>query len=474
MSLPVSSAAQRPVLDVLEGALQDLLGDPHAAGAVPKRTAPRGRPPILPATVLWAGLLVCILRGFSAQLQLWRLLTLKGLWRFPKVALTDMAIYKRLERAGPEAMQAFFAQVTQAVQERFAAEYAHLAAVPYAAFATAIVALDHTKLDPVLRKLKVLRAVPAGAVELLPGALASLFDVRSQQWLKVVFQPEGQHNVKFGVEALVEGLPKGTLLLFDLGYFAFPWFDQLTAGGYYWISRMREKATWETLHTFCDHTFAPGSPHAVRLVDRLVYLGAYRADRAAHPARLLEITTPSGTYRYLTNVLDPRRLPAAHVAALYRRRWNIEMAFNLLKTHLGLHLLWSAHRNVLLQQVFGTLIVAQVALALRTEVAQRANCTLAEVSLPLLLQWLPQLAEAGRDPVAEFVQHGRRVGFIRPFRGREWVLPPSMLEEYTFPEHWPEPRQPRYAQRKCGPRPFTEADRAGQRARRAKQSARNK
>lgn len=466
----ISNSGTRPELEVLEATLRDLLGDPDPARSPFPGAPPRGRPPILPATLLWAGLLVCILRGFSAQLQLWRLLTLQGLWRFPKVEVTDMAIYKRLERTRPTAMQAFFVQVTQAVQERFAAEYAQRAATRLAAFAPAIVALDHTKLDPVLRKLKVLRAVPAGALELLPGALACLFDVRSQQWRKVVFQPEGQHNVKFGVEALLEGLVPGTLLLFDLGYFSFPWFDQLTASGYYWISRCREKTTWEVLHTFCDHSFAPGSRHQIRLVDRLIYLGAYRADRAAHPVRLIEISTPNGTYRYLTNLLDPRQLPAAHVAALYRRRWTIEGAFNLLKTQLGLHLLWSGHPNVLLQQVFGTLIVAQVALALRTEVAQQANCDLEEVSLPLLLQWLPVLAEGGRDPLAEFVKHGRRVGFIRPFRGKEWLLPREALEHYTFPEAWPEPRKPRYAQRKCGPRPLTEADRAGLRARREKQA----
>lgn len=462
------------MLEVLEATLRDLLGDPSSASPPAKGPPPRGRPPILPATLLWAGLLVCILRGFSAQLQLWRLLTLKGLWRFPKVALTDMAIYKRLERTGPEAMQAFFLQVTQALQERFAAEYAHLAATPLASFATAIVALDHTQLDPVLRKLKVLREVPAGARELLPGALACLFDVRSQQWLKVEFQSGGLHNVKLGVETLLTGLAPGTLLLFDLGYFAFPWFDHLTASGFFWISRLREKTTWKVLHTCCDHTFGPGSKHQIRLVDTLVYLGAYRADRAAHPVRLIELHTPSGTYRYLTNVLDPRRLPAAHVAALYRHRWSIEMAFNLLKTHLGLHLLWSGHQNVLLQQVFGTLIVAQIALALRTEVAHQAHCELAEVSLPLLLQWLPQLAETGRDPLAEFVQHGRRVGFIRPFRGKVWILPQEVWEHYTLPEAWPEPRVPRYAQRKCGPRPLTDADRAGLKARRDQQAKRKK
>ena len=38
---------------------------------------------------------------------------------------------------------------------------------------------------------------------------------------------------------LVAELPAGALVLADLGYFSFPWFDDLTDAGHYWISRMR-------------------------------------------------------------------------------------------------------------------------------------------------------------------------------------------------------------------------------------------
>ena len=41
-----------------------------------------GRPRILPAMALWAGLLVCVLRGFDSQLAIWRLISERGLWFF--------------------------------------------------------------------------------------------------------------------------------------------------------------------------------------------------------------------------------------------------------------------------------------------------------------------------------------------------------------------------------------------------------
>ena len=59
-----------------------------------------GRPRVLPALALWAGLLVCVLRGFGSQLAIWRLLSDRGLWFFPRFAVTDQAVYKRLQTAG--------------------------------------------------------------------------------------------------------------------------------------------------------------------------------------------------------------------------------------------------------------------------------------------------------------------------------------------------------------------------------------
>ena len=47
-------------------------------------------------------------------------------------------------------------------------------------FATEVVALDETTLDPVARTLPALRAVPRGDDRLLPGKLAGLFDLRRQ------------------------------------------------------------------------------------------------------------------------------------------------------------------------------------------------------------------------------------------------------------------------------------------------------
>lgn len=48
-----------------------------------------GRPRVLPSMCLWAGMLVCVLRGMGSQLELWRLLSSKGLWEYPRFEITD-------------------------------------------------------------------------------------------------------------------------------------------------------------------------------------------------------------------------------------------------------------------------------------------------------------------------------------------------------------------------------------------------
>ncbi len=144
----------------------------------------------------------------------------------------------------------------------------------------------------------------------------------------------------------------------------------------------------------------------------------------------------------------------AEIARLYARRWDIELAFKLVKTHLGLHLLWGAKPVVVLQQVWAVLIIAQVLQALRLEIAGRAGVDPYEVSLPLLVEYLPFFAARGLDPVTVFVEQGRALRFIRPSSRTVIVAPDIPLNDLVpRPPDLVVERLPRYAQRKCGPRP---------------------
>jgi hypothetical protein len=304
-----------------------------------------------------------------------------------------------------------------------------------------VVALDETTLDPIARLLPALRGLPVGDARLLPGKLAGLFDIRRQQWRRVEYIAEPHENEKVSARGMVSDLPPGSLVLADLGYFGFAWFDWLTDHSYWWLSRLRAKTSFKPIHVFYQN----GSTF-----DGVVWLGAYRADRAAHAVRLVMFQVGTSYYRYLTNVLDPEQLSLADIARLYARRWDFELAVKTVKRHLGLHLLWSAKRVVILQQVWAVLIIAQVLGGLQMEIAGRAGVDPFDVSLALLVEYVPHWAYRGKDPVALVVERGRHMGFIRPSSRTQIRAPDVPLEEMVpLPPGLVLVRTPRYAQRKC-------------------------
>jgi hypothetical protein len=335
-------------------------------------------------------------------------------------------------------LKGLFEQVSQVLSEHLAPYRQHLAE-----FASEVVSIDAMTLDKVRRYLPTLRGVPAGDDQLLPGKLAGVYDVRLQQWRYVEHIPHPHQNDKWAARSLLAHIQRGALILMDLGYFSFQWFDQLTAEGYGWISRLRQKTSYEVAHIFYQQgeTF-----------DGLIWLGAYRADRARYAVRLVTFRVGQTTYQYITNVLHPTQLSLHDIAVLYARRWDIELAFKLIKRELGLHLFWSAKPVVLMHQVWAVLLISQILHALQLEIAAKAEVDPFDVSLPLLVEYLPRWYDV--DFVQLVVERGRHAGFIRPSRRIRIQTPPIDLHDYLPPP--PDlclVREPRYAQRRSDPPP---------------------
>lgn len=437
MSFVACVAPSPPIVGDLESFLRAAITD---LAPDPAQPVGRGRPRVLPALCLWAGLLTCVARGFSSQRDLWRLLTQQGLWDYPRFPLTDQAIYNRLADAGTAPIEQFFAQITALLNERLTA----LAETTLAPFATDVVALDESDLDQMARLLPALRALPARDAALLGGTLTGVFDLRLQQWQRVTYRTDTRQNEKVAAREMVAGLAAGTMIVADLGYFGFQWFDDLTDAGYWWVSRLRAGTSYAVIHTYYQdgETF-----------DGLVWLGKHRADRAKHAVRLVQFRVGEQLHAYLTNVRDPGVFAMTEVARVYGRRWDFELAIKLVKRELGLHLVWSAKPVVIAQQVWATLTIAQIVQALRFEVARRAAVDVFDVSLPLLVRWMPRFAAQGEDPVAIFVERGAAAGFIRPSRRVRHEAPAiGAAAMIALPVEMSMERTPRYAQRKCTPR----------------------
>src|SRR6266446_6653166 len=410
---PLSSPAQQ-----LVSFLQTLLHCPQDDASSEHPTRRRGHPESFSLDQLWLALLLALLRGSSHWRDVWRMLVWEGVGSFPLVSVTPAALRQR---------------------------GAATSALPLAPFARQVVALDETTLDALHRWCPDLRGLPAGCAQLLVGKLAGLFDLRAQQWLRLQFREDVLANCKVGVLLLVETLAPGSLILADLGYFSFPWFDYLTGQGYWWLSRLRERTSYRIQHVYYQQG---------ETLDALIWLGAYRADRAAHLVRLVQFRQDSHLCRYLTNVTDPALLPMLDIARLYARRWDIELTFKLLKRQLGLHLWWAATPVLVLQQLLAALILAQLLHTLHLEIAAQAQVDPFEVSLPILVKLLAHPpATTSRPLVPLLAERGRLLGLIRPSTRLQVQAPSIPLEQLHLPPaDLPTVRTARYAQRQCRPR----------------------
>jgi len=369
---------------------------------------------------------------------------LEDIGTFAPVQVTYEAVRKRLLNAGTTALAHLFETVSHGLALWSQAQQP--SALSLAPFAAQIVALDESTFDRLRRLTADLRDLPAGDAHLVPGKLAGLFDLRLQRWVRVQFRADVLAFCNTGILLLLEGLAPGSLILADLGYFSFPWFDYLTGQGYWWISRLKEGVTYEIKEVLAydDHS---------GLLDAIVWLGKYRADRAAHAVRLVCFSFQGTRYRYLTNVLDPKQLSMRDIAQLYARRWDIELAFKLLKCELGLHLWWGARPELVMIQLWLALILAQLLHALQLQVALQADVQPFDVSLHVLVEVLGMMPAASLPLITQLVHHGRTLGLIRPSSRLAVVVPtiePHML--------CPPPslknlvRHARYAQRNPHPR----------------------
>lgn len=420
---------------LMESLLLQALEEPREADTCVMKKP--GRPAKVSNQLLAAGILWCVLHGWVSQWDLWRRISCWGVGSLPAVAVCDQAIYNRLARHGQEVMQHLCGQITTWLWH-WMARYEDRSLAP---FATQILALDESCMDAMHRWLQELRDVPLGDASLLAGRLVGLFDIRRQQWRRLDWLPKAVANCQAYADEMLAGLQSGTLLLFDLGYYSFEWFDTLSERGIWWVGRLRRKSSYSIEHLLVQRD---------GYLEALIFLGAYRSDRTAYLMRLVRVRYRGQWYSYITNVTDPRQLSGADIVALYARRWDIELGFRMLKDHLGLRLLWSAKMPVIGAQVWATVLLAQLLHALQVQVAVETGVETFEVSLELLWRYWPELSARARVQGHEVLdvigQVGRAIKLIRPSTRIHRCVPDiDWHEVIALPVDLVWRREPRYA-----------------------------
>ena len=129
---------------------------------------------------------------------------------------------------------------------------------------------------------------------------------------------------------VVPTLTRDMLCLADRGFLGFDLWRAAAATGAELLWRASATFTLPVLERFADGSY--------RSALRAPTSGA-RADRRPIAVRVIEYTLPGvpaaePRYRVVTTLLEPARAPADELAALYHQRWEMETAFDELKTHL--------------------------------------------------------------------------------------------------------------------------------------------
>ena len=270
--------------------------------------------------------------------------------------------------------------------------------------------VDASTLEALFTKIGVLRGVTQTA---LAGTILALLDLPTHLPLQIWFDADPAANEKRFLDQLKPSLEPGTLLLYDRGFYTFPFFDWLTDSGVFFLTRARESATATVLQTLHD------SPH---VHDRIIAFGQYRSNPCGHPVRLIELQINTHWYRYLTNVLDPTQLPPLDVADLYGHRWRIEDAFLHVKRLLGLAYLWTGSFNGIVLQLWATWLLYGVLVDLGDAVAEKLQVALPAISLEMVFRGLYHFTVAqsqgrARDPVSYLAApENADLGIVKPPR----------------------------------------------------------
>ena len=152
------------------------------------------------------------------------------------------------------------------------------------------------------------------------------------------------NDIKVAKKLTIE--PKATYA-FDLGYHDFQWFADLHDAECRFVTRFKKN----TAFTLTETRALPKG--AVALADRIGRLSTRmarsRKNPFDHPIRQIEVQTDTGkTLLLMTNDLTS---PADEIAAIYKRRWEIELFFRWIKQGLNITRFIGTSENAVRTQV---------------------------------------------------------------------------------------------------------------------------
>ena len=402
-----------PAVEEVEQRLLDVLTPSLLAPRQLERHDPRQpqrrirmRQRLLTLPVIVAIIVSLVWRRVPSIAEVQKVLAREGMLGVAPLQVSAQAITKRLDVLPAAVVGQLFAEVCARLHAHAPPTLPHPSWEPVRQHFTRLALVDGSTLEALRKKTQVLRE-HAGLV--LGGKMMVMVEAFSHRPLWQLSTDDAAANDKRFTAEILAALPVGGLLVFDLGFFSFLWFDDFTASERFFVTRMREKTAYRTVQELRR------SPH---YRDEIIQVGQYRSNPCQHPLRMVSVLWQGVWYRYLTNVLDPQVLSARQVCELYRRRWRIEDAFALTKRLLDLAYVWTGSTNAVQLQIYATLIFYAVLVTICQQIAQALGEPLERISVEMVFRAFYHYSRAVQrgesDHLVSFLaEHAKLLGIVK-------------------------------------------------------------
>jgi hypothetical protein len=361
---------------------------------------------ILTLPVMVAIVVSLVWRNLPSLSEVLRLLASEGLLWVSALEVSKQALSKRLDKMPASLFAQVFNEAISVIRnnrnsKEMPKELKHFSAIWIS---------DGSTMEALKKKIDKLK----GEKTPLGGKIMMVVEALTHLPVTTFYSEKPETNDKRFCEQLIDLLPVAGLLIFDLGFFSFPFFDAFTDAKKFFLTRLREKTSYQVVKVLSYGSFYR---------DEIIDMGLYRSNPCKHQLRLVSVLWGQTWYYYLTNVLSPEALSARQVCELYRRRWRIEDAFLLTKRLLGLSYLWVSSTNGVEIQVYATWIFYAVLTDLCHQVAEVLQQPLERISVEMVFRSLYHFSRAlerGQkvELVSFLVERTKLFGIIKTIRKR--------------------------------------------------------
>lgn len=146
---------------------------------------------------------------------------------------------------------------------------------------------------------------------------------------------------------------RGTVVVMDRGYIDYEWFTQLTHQGVYFVTRLKENASFDVVET----RPVPSGTNVRR--DEIIFFHSQATPDFDHFFRIVEVwdEEKQRSFRFLTNHFE---FAATTISAIYKDRWQVELFFKAIKQNLKIKTFLGTNANAVKTQIWTALIAMLV------------------------------------------------------------------------------------------------------------------